>query len=181
MGLVSLSKICRRLITLSALALAWSNGLSSLAAIGPIDDFNANTERAASALQSWYNGSGLWNTTGWRHAANCLEAIENVIVDNNGQNYVTVLNNTFTLNSSGNFLNSYYDDEGWWANAWIRAYDLTGNTSFLNMSKTIFADMVGGWDTTNTVCPGGVFWNKTHTYKNAIPNELFLLAAIRLH
>ncbi len=178
MGLVPLSKTCRRLITLSALALAWSNGLSSLAAIGPVDDFNANTERAASALQSWYNGSGLWNTTGWWNAANCLEAIENVIVDNNGQNYVTVLNNTFTLNSSGNFLNSYYDDEGWWANAWIRAYDLTGDSRYLNMAKTIFSDLVGGWGST---CGGGIWWNKAHTYKNAVANELFLLTAIRLH
>lgn len=29
--------------------------------------------------------------------------------------------------------------------------------------------------------PGGLWWNKAHSYKNAIPNELFLLAAIRLH
>src|SRR5205823_2429684 len=28
---------------------------------------------------------------------------------------------------------------------------------------------------------GGLWWNKAHTYKNAIPNELFLMAAIRLH
>src|SRR5438128_11114725 len=80
-------------------------GLRSFAGVGPGDDFNANTERAAPALQGWYNGSGLWNTTGWWNAANCLEAIENVIVENNGQNYLPVLNNTFMLNSGGNFLN----------------------------------------------------------------------------
>ena len=148
------------------------------------DDFNANSEAAALILQQWYNGSGQYDTTGWWNAANCLEAVENVVVANNDRQYLAVLTNTFNLNTNGifpNFLNSYYDDEGWWANAWIRAYDLTGNTNFLSMAKTIFADMAGGWDNTNTVCPGGIFWNKTHTYKNAIPNELFLLAAIRLH
>jgi len=46
------------------------------------------------------------------------------------------------------------------------------------MAKTIFADMTNGWD---TQCGGGLWWSKSRTYKNAIPNELFLLAAIRLH
>jgi predicted alpha-1,6-mannanase (GH76 family) len=163
----------------TAAIFALSGGSSSLPLAG--DDFNANTAAAAAILQQWYNGSGLYDTTGWWNAANCLEAIENDILANNDRQYLAVLTNTFNLNSGGNFLNSYYDDEGWWANAWIRAFDITGNTNFLNMAKTIFADMVLVWDTTNTVCPGGIWWNKTHTYKNAIPNELFLLAAIRLH
>jgi predicted alpha-1,6-mannanase (GH76 family) len=152
--------------------------LRSWAGVGPADDFNANTEGAASVLQGWYNGSGLWDTTGWWNAANCLEAIENVIVENNGKNYLGVLNNTFTLNSGGNFLNYYYDDEGWWANAWIRAFDLTGDTRFLNMAKTIFSDLTNGWDST---CGGGLWWNKAATNKIAIVNELFLLTAVRLH
>ncbi len=145
------------------------------------DDFNANTEAAALMLQQWYNSSGLWDTTGWWNAANCIEAIENDISANNDRQYLSVLTNTFNLNLGGNFLNSFYDDEGWWANAWIRAYDLTGNTNFLNMAKTIFNNLAMNWDTTNLVCPGGLWWNTSHTNKNAIPNELFLLAAVRLH
>ena len=163
----------------NAAIFAVSGGASVLPLAG--DDFNANTRAAAQILQQWYNSSGLYDSTGWWNAANCLEAIENDIVANNDLSYLAVLTNTFNRNSSGNFLNGYYDDEGWWANAWIRAYDLTGNTNFLDMAKTIFADMAGGWDTTTTACPGGIWWNKTHSYKNAIPNELFLLAAIRLH
>src|SRR5439155_8251488 len=163
----------------NAIIFAVSGGSGGLPLAG--DDFNANTEAAALILQQWYNGGGLYDTTGWWNAANCLEAVENVIVADNGGPYLSVLTNTFNRNSAGNFLNSYYDDEGWWANTWIRAFDLTGNTNFLGMAKTIFADMVTGWDTTNSVCPGGVWWNKTHTYKNAIPNALFLLTGIRLH
>ena len=166
----------RRLLLLLALVFA-----AARASAAPGDDFNANSETAATVLQQWYNSSGLYNSTGWWNAANCMEAVENVIAANNDTNYLTVLSNTYSLNSSGNFLNSYYDDEGWWANAWIRAYDLTGNIKFLNMAKTIFADIVGGWDNSATNCGGGIWWNKSRTYKNAIPNELFLLAAIRLH
>ncbi|HZV34033.1 MAG TPA: glycoside hydrolase family 76 protein, partial [Verrucomicrobiae bacterium] len=163
----------------NAVIFALSGGTPTLAYAE--NDYNANTAIGAQVLQQWYNGSGLYNSTGWWNAANCLEAIENDIYANNDLQYLSVLTNTYNLNSSGNFLNSYYDDEGWWANAWIRAYDLSGNTNFLNMAKTIFADLTNGWDTTNLNCPGGIWWNKTHTYKNAIPNELFLLASIRLH
>ena len=145
------------------------------------DDFNANTAAGTAMLQQWYNPlNGLYLTTGWWNAANCVEAVLEDINANNDTQYLAALTNTFNANASGKFLNDFYDDEGWWCLSWIHAYDLTGNTNFLNMGKTIFADMANGWDTTNT-CPGGIWWNKTHTYKNAIPNELFLLAAIRLH
>ena len=144
----------------------------------PGDDFNADTATTVSALQQWYNSSGLWNTTGWWNAANCVDALEYDIIANNDTNYLATLQNTFNLNSSGNFLNGSYDDEGWWAEAWIRAYDLSGNVTYLNMAKTIFADMTTAWD---SHCNGGLWWSSARTYKNAIPNELFLLDAIRLH
>lgn len=142
------------------------------------DDFNANTTTSLTVLQQWYNSDGLWNSTGWWNAANCIDAVENGIVADNGQSYLSILSNTFDLNSGDDFINSYYDDEGWWTEAWIKAYDLTGNIAYLDMAKTIFSDVTNGWD---TECGGGVWWDKTHTYKNAIPNELFLLNAIRLH
>ena len=50
------------------------------------------------------------------------------------------------------------------------------------MAKIIFADNTNAWDTTNTLCPGGIWWNTSRILrKNAIPNELFLMTAIRLH
>ena len=142
------------------------------------EDFNANTGAAATALQRFYNREGLWNTTGWWNAANCVEALKNVIVADNGQSYLPVLAQTFKLNSGTNFLNEYYDDEGWWALAWIRAFDLTGKTNYLKAAKTIFNDLTNGW---TDHCEGGLIWRKHHGNKNAIPNELFLLVAVRLH
>ena len=75
-------------------------------------------------------------------------------------------------------MNKFYDDEGWWALTWIHAYELTQNDEYLKMAKTIFNDMTIGWDNT---CGGGLWWSKDRTYKNAIPNELFLQLAARLH
>jgi hypothetical protein len=62
------------------------------------------------------------------------------------------------------FINNYYDDEGWWALAWIRAFDVTANMEYLEMAKSIFADMQGG---VNGTCGGGIWWSKDRNYKNA--------------
>ena len=75
------------------------------------------------------------------------------------------------------FMNDYYDDEGWWALAWIRAYDLTKSARYLRAATEIFDDMVTGWD--NSTC-GGVWWDKNRTAINAIENELFLSLAAHL-
>lgn len=76
------------------------------------------------------------------------------------------------------FLDDYYDDEGWWALAWIRAYDVIGNEEFLSMAERIFHDMKGGL--ANGTCGGGIWWDKARSYKNAIANELFLSVAASL-
>jgi predicted alpha-1,6-mannanase (GH76 family) len=81
------------------------------------------------------------------------------------------------VNAPGGFLNKYYDDEGWWALAWIDAYDWTHNPDYLNMASSIFDDMTGGWD---DHCGGGIWWSRDRTYKNAIANELFLSVASHL-
>ena len=77
---------------------------------------------------------------------------------------------------SPGFLNDFYDDEGWWALAWLKVYDLTKETRYLQAAVEIFEDMKTGWGAT---C-GGMWWNKQHTYTGAIENELFLTVAAQL-
>src|SRR5262249_6172560 len=76
-----------------------------------------------------------------------------------------------------NFLNGYYDDEGWWALTWINAYDLTGNNAYLGQAKGIFADMTGGWDGT---CGGGIWGRTARHYKTALANAVSLEVAAAL-
>lgn len=86
--------------------------------------------------------------------------------------------NTFERNRRGGFVNQFFDDEGWWALAWIRAYDLTHDGRYLGAAEQLFSDMQRGWD---GVCSGGIWWNKERRYKNAIANELFLKVGVELH
>ncbi|NJR51296.1 MAG: glycoside hydrolase family 76 protein [Leptolyngbyaceae cyanobacterium CSU_1_3] len=132
------------------------------------------------ALQMFYNlSTGLWDTTGWWNSANALETTIDYSAITQTITYRTNVFNTFEKNKHTNFLNPwFYDDQGWWALTWIKAYDLTGDTRYLEMAKTIFEDLKQGWDST---CGGGVWWHKRREYKNAITNELFLAIAAKLH
>src|SRR5712692_2445717 len=142
------------------------------------DSYLEKAGLGVSKLQSWYDPkTGLWRTTNWWNAANATTVLANYSVVSGSTDYLPVLENTFRINSLHGFLNHYYDDEGWWALAWIDAYDLTWNPDYLRMASSIFDDMAGGWD---SVCGGGIWWSKDRTYKNAIANELFLSVAAHL-
>ncbi len=147
--------------------------------LGPGGDFRAYAAAAAGALQAFYSPSnGLFSTTGWWNSANALTALVDYTIATGDRSFAGDVATTFDANQAGGFLDSYYDDEGWWALAWIRAFDLTSDGRYLAMAKSIFADMNGGWDGT---CGGGIWWSKARKYKNAIANELFLEVAVRLH
>lgn len=148
---------------------------------GSSADYLEEATDGINMLQTWYSAStGLYETTGWWNSANAITVLANYSLTAHSQEYFSTLANTFTeaQNTNAGFLDNYYDDEGWWALAWIDAYDLTHNPQYLQMAKSIFADMVTGWDT--TTCGGGIWWSKDKTYKNAIANELFLSVAAHL-
>ena len=139
-----------------------------------------NARDAVQTLQTWYDPTtGLYKTTGWWNSANALTVLIDFSQVSKSTNYNEVFTNTFTAAQKTNpgFLNNFYDDEGWWALAWIDAYDLTRNKDYLSMSESIFADMAAAWDDT---CGGGIWWSKDRHYKNAIANELFLSVAAHL-
>ncbi|HLJ79764.1 MAG TPA: glycoside hydrolase family 76 protein [Acidobacteriaceae bacterium] len=161
-------------------------GLSAVNGGGASSDatrYAQNATTAAAVLQTWYSQStGLYaSPSGWWNAANSMTALANYARVTGDTRYNSVLANTFSAaqKAHANFINEYYDDQQWWALAWIDAYDATGKASYLSMAETIFANVAAnGWDT--TTCGGGVWWSTAKAYKNAIPNELFLELAAAL-
>ncbi|MCC8144440.1 MAG: glycoside hydrolase family 76 protein [Tannerellaceae bacterium] len=158
---------------------------------------NPFKEKAQTAMETslvWRDtNTGIWETAGWWNSANLLTALIRYSEVCETKEYVPVIEDIFEKSckyevepdSTGNprycinYINDYYDDEGWWALAWIEAYKLTGTEKYLTMAETVFEDMLNGWDET---CNGGIYWKKNpHIYKNAIANNLFSLTTVRLY
>jgi predicted alpha-1,6-mannanase (GH76 family) len=140
-------------------------------------------DRAAAAiavLQRWYSRrTGRWRGTGWWNAANALIAVIRYMDVTGDRAYLGVIDHTFRRGPRRNpgFINGFFDDNGWWALAWVAAYDLTGDARYLAAARRIFAHNLTGWD---DACGGGLWWNTDRRYKNAVTNELFLLLAAQL-
>jgi predicted alpha-1,6-mannanase (GH76 family) len=139
------------------------------------------------------NTTGIWETAGWWNSANLLTTVIRYsevkksddlypLIDDiytKAKHYQTGIDSTGTPTYCNNFINDYYDDEAWWALAWIEAHKITKQKKYLDMAKTIFDDLTTGWDET---CNGGIYWKKNPLhYKNSIANNLFSLTAIRLY
>jgi predicted alpha-1,6-mannanase (GH76 family) len=139
-------------------------------------------DRAVDALMDRYEaGTGLWRATGWWNSANALTSLIDYMLLTEDRRYLWVVANTFHRARSahdGDFTNGFADDTGWWALAWIRAYDLTGRRRYLVTAQT---DVDHMWSYHDAVCGGGLWWNARRHYKNAITNELFVKAASELH
>jgi predicted alpha-1,6-mannanase (GH76 family) len=121
--------------------------------------------------------NGSWKTpTGeaWQPAL-ALEAVLNAYERTRDPGYLQVVEKSFTRYRGRR--SRYFDDDGWYLNAWLRAYDVTGDVRYLHEAESLFTEMTRGWD---DVCRGGLWWSTDRDYKNAITNELFLLAAARL-
>ncbi|WP_233581593.1 glycoside hydrolase family 76 protein [Acidipila sp. EB88] len=158
-------------------------------------NWTQHTQLGLDALQRRYlERTGLYTSTGWWNSANAITVLDDFMQVTGSRQYLPVLAHTFAqaqivvpkteqigdlkeMTGAPGFLNTYYDDEGWWALAWIGAYDVSGEARYLGMAQSIFKDMAGGWDQT---CGGGIWWSKDRTYKNAIANELFLTVATHL-
>lgn len=116
--------------------------------------------------------SGLWDTCGWWNGANVMTAIADLAaVDPSVMDTASyVFNNTLIMAPASNphpgpevktaskrhavssratsavnasqWLDSAYDDDGWWALAWIAAYDVTEENTYLELAEGIFSGLV---------------------------------------
>src|SRR5579884_3756994 len=107
-------------------------------------DYRTLAGQILQVLMGWYDPLCIvvpWVNTGWWNGANAMEAMTDYALLTGSTAYHTVLATIYNAYKGGNFRTDAIDDEGWWALAWIKAYDLTGRGDYLNMAKQLFADM----------------------------------------
>jgi predicted alpha-1,6-mannanase (GH76 family) len=144
------------------------------------ESLRARVVAGMAPLQAWYNTStGLFEDNDWWTSGNQLTTVIDYTRETGDMTYFADIDNTFQKNKQSNFNRyGFYDDDGWWALVWIKAYDLTQQQAYLDMAKTVFQRMAGSWD---DKCNGGIYWRSQKDAKNAISNSLFMQVAAQLH
>ncbi|WP_394828075.1 glycoside hydrolase family 76 protein [Pendulispora albinea] len=130
-------------------------------------------------LMGAYDGSkGMWGPgepeQGIWLSANALTALIDYMARTGDRRYYGKIAEIAARHPSGlprTTIEDYYDDFGWWALAWVRAYDLTGEPSYLDKAENIATLIKNQWD---TVCGGGIRWRHSDHIKNAITNALYI-------
>ena len=122
----------------------------------------------------------IWKRAGWWNCANILEATLDY-QHLSGQRTAKLCRKTLLSNKNRAFVgykSIIFDDNMWWALAWVKAYKIYGDSIYLNTAISIFEHAhTHAW---NAHCGGGVQWKQYVLYKNAVTNELYLLLAARL-
>jgi predicted alpha-1,6-mannanase (GH76 family) len=140
----------------------------------PNRHFNRSlTNCCSDQMMRWYSAStGVWSDYWWQ-SANMMSALADLSqLDSsyNGTHFNTYASTYANANQQfgyQNFIDDYYDDEGWWGLAWLNVYDLTKNPNYLNLAISLFNDIHNTGE--STPC-GGVWWSKDKNYIASIAN-----------
>jgi predicted alpha-1,6-mannanase (GH76 family) len=123
--------------------------------------------------------------TSWWQAAIAQSTLETYEQDTGDTTYSGDIADTYDLyhlidpSLQPDFEDHFIDDTGWWGVAWLQAYLLTGDSSYLQTAEADVSYMHQYWNTDASACGGvgGVWWEVTSsgpTGRVAISNELFL-------
>ncbi|MFJ2256829.1 glycoside hydrolase family 76 protein [Streptomyces sp. NPDC087844] len=147
---------------------------------------------AADALMASYRTDEGWWRSSWWNSAVALTSVVDFAEQSGRHDYDWVIARTYEQNRGvfpaggrgsdpieGHFISRAIDDAGWWAVAWLTAYDHTGDRRYLEEAVTITEYVHKYWDT--GTCGGGVWWDRERTYKNAVTNGLYLWLTTSLH
>jgi predicted alpha-1,6-mannanase (GH76 family) len=119
------------------------------------------------------------NRTGYWTFAQAWDSVIDGVERTGGRHYLGLIQTLYSAQSGSTWRSDYYDDESWMALALIRAYDLTGNRTYLDRAVALYAEITAAWDTTSAH-PGGIWWNRPHTQKATASNGGPVIIGARL-
>ena len=131
-------KLLGTALVAASVTLAWTAGTGVAAAGTAIPAYDVPTAAQAGmkTLMGSYNSStGLIGNSWWQSAV-ALSTLMTYAQATGDTQYDYAISAAFNDNKSGNFENTYMDDTGWWGVAWLQAYQMTGNTQYLQMAET---------------------------------------------
>jgi predicted alpha-1,6-mannanase (GH76 family) len=150
----------------------------------------AQAKAAVDAMMGFYNQTaGRWQPDiAWWLSGNALQALLDYMHKTGDLTYMPQVRRTIEAQAAplewwpeggGFFRADSTDDTGWWALAMVRAFDVTGDATYLDYARLDEEYMHSYW---SGECGGGIIWDIPRlVYKNAISNELYLALAAALH
>ena len=141
----------------------------------PADRWHGRAGAAAAYLErTWGTETGWRASENWQRfpIADTLMAYQRRTGDRRWNRKIAAA----VRNRAGLYLN---DDDLWAVIAHVHAWQTDHDPELLAWATTTYTRIVTEhWD---DHCGGGLWWDRKHTYKNAITNELLLTASTRLY
>jgi len=172
-------------VVLSSIVLGWQLAAKPTCDPQTIPEHLVPACAAINVLEKrWYEPwAGGWRGSEFWGSAHALQATIDFMAASGSRNFAHLVAHVHTLRPKLVIIamaDGSYDDALWWSNAYISAFELLGGSSYLESGAGIFNEVYQrAWD--ETTCGGGLWWSSERKYKNAITNELALLAAVKLH
>ena len=120
------------------------------------------------------DGNGFWYWANAQHLIADYQLLTNESTNTDSM-YQTMKKNKDDILGA-----DYFDDEGWWALAFIASYKATHNVDYLYAAEDIVNDMsIRG---AQHICGnGGIYWNAKKTQVGSIANELYIRVNAQLY
>lgn len=149
---------------------------------------HAGAALGATLINFWLGASqyikaapGNTKLTGYWTYAQTWDAVLDGVQRTHGQRFAGLIAAFYEGQAARGWLDDSYDHEVWMTLALVRAFDLTGDPSYLDTAETLYKDIMAEQD--GTCCAphlGGIWRDKTKTVKDTAANAGAALAGARL-
>ncbi|MFD1544313.1 glycoside hydrolase family 76 protein [Nonomuraea guangzhouensis] len=141
--------------------------------------FYVNSDHQIHSEHAYGPESGKYTDFWWE--AQLWELVMDTYQRTGSSTYRQMIDDVYTgfLAYYPTFSNDFNDDLAWWALASIRAYEITGTSTYLTTARTLLDSI---WAYQDSTYGGGIWWQRgTQNQKNVATNATAATAAARIY